>query len=125
MIVWLRGDEISMPNGLCIEGDRLLVGNSGDGTIKRVDLTTRSIAVVAAAGSGIDGLRNYVKHGYIVSDWKGKTSLLSGNDESIVLVDTTEEGINAADLEFIDEEQLLVIPTFYDDRVVAYSVRKR
>lgn len=119
---WLHGDEISMPNGLSIDGDRLLVGNSGDGSIKRVDLTTKSIARVAEVGRGIDGLRRYGKHGFIVSDWKGKTALVREGGKSEILIDTTDAKINAADLEIVAAERLLVIPTFYDNRVVAYTL---
>ncbi len=122
---WLRGDEISMPNGLCMDGGYLLVGNSGDGSIKRVDLATRSIERVATVGSGIDGLRRYGDQGYVVSDWKGTTSLVLKGEERIELLNTADAKINAADLEFLSEGGLLVIPTFYDDRVVAYTIEMR
>lgn len=122
---WIRGDEISMPNGLCANDGYLLVGNSGDGSIKRVDLATRSIERVATVGSGIDGLRPYGDHGYLVSDWKGTTSLVLKGQEKIELLNTTDANINAADLEFLSEEELLVIPTFYDDRIVAYTIEMR
>jgi sugar lactone lactonase YvrE len=119
---WLRGDEISMPNGLCTDDGYLVVGNTGDGSIKRVDLATRSIERVATVGSGIDGLRRYGDHGYVVSDWKGTTSLVLKGEEKIELLNTTDAKINAADLEFLSEGKLLVIPTFYDNRVVAYTI---
>ncbi len=122
---WLNGDAISMPNGLSIDGDRLLVGNSGDGSIKRVDLTIKSIARVADVGSGIDGLRRYGEHEFVVSDWKGKTTLVRERAENVVIINTTDDKINAADLEFIAAERLLVIPTFYDNRVVAYTIETR
>ncbi len=122
---WLRGDEISMPNGLCMDDGYLLVGNSGDGSIKRVDIGTKSIEWVATVGSGIDGLRRYGDKGYVVSDWKGTTSLVLEGEEKIELLNTTDAKVNAADLEFLSEGGLLVIPTFYDDRVVAYTVEMR
>ncbi|HUV35351.1 MAG TPA: SMP-30/gluconolactonase/LRE family protein [Patescibacteria group bacterium] len=119
---WLHGDEISMPNGLSIDGDHLLVGNSGDGSIKRVDLDTKAIARVATVGSGIDGLRRYGEHGFVVSDWKGRITLVRKSGDNDVLIDTTDAKINAADLEIVSARRLLVVPTFYDDRVVAYTI---
>jgi sugar lactone lactonase YvrE len=120
---WLHGDEISMPNGLCMDGERLLVGNSGDGSIKSVDPSSKRVTVVASVGSGIDGLRRYGDHGFVVSDWRGATVLVGRGGEIVPLVNTTDADINAADLELVAKLNLLVIPTFYDDRVVAYTIQ--
>ena len=71
---------------------------------------------------GIDGLKKIRKGTYIVSDWKGKTQLISKNKHPIVLLDTTNKKINAADLEYIPDKRLIIIPTFFDNRVVAYKL---
>ena len=123
MTVWLKGEEIDRPNGLHMGKDRLLVGNSGDGTIKAVDLADKKIHFIARVGSGIDGLRPDGKGNYFVSDWKGKTALVSPTGQVIEILNTTETGINAADLEYIINEKLLLIPTFFDNRVMAYKVK--
>ena len=60
--------------------------------------------------------------GFIISDWKGKTELIGKGKAPVVLVDTTAEKVNAADLEYIPERRLLIIPTFFDNRVVAYTI---
>ena len=41
-LVWHEGDSIVQPNGLLIDGDRLLYGNQGDGCLKAVSLDDRS-----------------------------------------------------------------------------------
>jgi sugar lactone lactonase YvrE len=122
LAVWLKNDAISQPNGLHMEKGRLVVGNSGDGTIKAVDLSTRVITSLARVGSGIDGLRPDGRGNYFVSDWQGKTSLVTAAGDVIVLMDTTAAKINSADLEYVEKRKLLLIPTFFDNRVVAYRV---
>jgi sugar lactone lactonase YvrE len=121
--VWLKNSEISRPNGLYMDGDRLLVGNCGDGTIKAVTLTDKKITVVATVGGSIDGLRPDGQGNYYISDWKGKTSLVTPPDQVVIIMDTSAEKINAADLEYIVGRKLLLIPTFNDNRVLAYTVR--
>ncbi len=122
MTVWMKGPEISRPNGLSIEGTRLLVGNSGDGTLKAISLADKKISTIVQVGSGIDGLRPDGKGNYFISDWQGKTSLVTASGTIIVLVDTTASKINAADLEYIPGTRFLLIPTFFNNRVMAYTV---
>jgi len=124
MTMWLKGPEINMPNGLYMEEKQLLVGNSGDKSLKAVTLADKRIRTIAKVGSGIDGLRGDGKGNYVVSDWQGKTSLVTAAGRIIVLIDTTASKINAADLEYIPSKKLLLIPTFFDNRVVAYTVEE-
>ncbi len=123
MTVWVKGREISSPNGLCMEEKRLVVGNSGDGSIKAVNLADKKITTLTRVGSGIDGLRSDGRGNYFISDWKGKTSLVTASGQVIVLMDTTSSKINSADLEYIKTKKLLLIPTFFDNRVMAYKVK--
>jgi len=125
MTVWVKGEEIINPNGLFMEEKRLVVGNSGDGSLKAINLADKKINTIAKVGSGIDGLRSDGKGNYFISDWKGKTSLVAASGKIIVLIDTTAAKINSADLEYIKSRRLLLIPTFFDNRVVAYKVEER
>ena len=122
MAIWMKGDEISRPNGLDMEEKRLLVGNSGDGSLKAINVADKTISAIAQVGSGIDGLRSDGKGNYLISDWRGKTSLVNASGQITVLIDTTAMKINSADLEYIKNRKLLLIPTFFDNRVVAYTV---
>jgi len=122
MTVWMKGPELSRPNGLYMEAKRLLVGNSGDVSLKAITIADKSIRTIAKVGSGIDGLRGDGKGNYFISDWQGKTSLVTASGHIIVLIDTTASRINSADLEYIKGKKLLLIPTFFDNRVTAYTV---
>ena len=71
---------------------------------------------------GIDGLESDGKGNYIISDWQGKIQLVNTENEPIILLNTSEKGINAADLEYITERNMLLVPTFSDNRVMAYEL---
>ncbi len=120
MDIWLKGPDIRNPNGLHMEEKKLMVGNSGDMTIKAVRLSDKVVTEFAPAGQKIDGLRPDGKGNYIVSDWDGRTTLVLATGEIRPLLDTVTEKINSADLEYIPGAGLLLIPTFFDNRVVAY-----
>ena len=122
MTVWLKGPEVSRPNGLYVEKNKLILGNSGDGSLKEIDLDTQKISIIAKIGSGIDGVQSDGKGNYFISDWRGKTSYVTSSGQVTVLLDTTDQKINSADIEYIESKQLLLIPTFFDNRVVAYKV---
>jgi hypothetical protein len=115
MVVWLRGPEVSKPNGLYAEKDKLILGNSGDGSLKAINLVTKEISIIAKIGSGIDGIQ---------SDGKGKTSYVTSSGKVTVLLDTTNQKINSADIEYIESKHILLIPTFFNNRVVAYKAEE-
>jgi sugar lactone lactonase YvrE len=123
--VWLKGSDISRPNGLYAEKARLVVGNSGDGKLKAVRWTDKAIAIIAVTGSGIDGIAADGKGGYFISDWTGTTSYVTPSGHVEELIDTKPSGINSADITYIKERKLLIIPTFFDNRLSAYEVERK
>jgi len=124
MNVWMKGPEISSPNGLSMEKDRLIVGNTGDGSLKAIQLVDGKITTLAKIGFGIDGLRPDGKGNFFTSDWHGKTFLVRASGKVELLLDTTAAGVNSADLEFVRSRNLLLIPTFFDNKVLAYRVEE-
>ncbi len=122
--VWLDSEEIKRPNGLFYNDGTLYVGSTGDGALKAVDISTQKVETVADVGFGIDGLVMDGEGGFIVSDWRGRTSSVGPDGKVKTLLDTTESKINSADIEYIVELDLLLIPTFMDDRVMAYHLQE-
>ena len=72
----------------------------------------------------VAGLKMDREDNFIVSDLSGKTSYVLKNGEVTELLNTIGEKINSADLKFIIEKNLLIIPTFFDNRLVAYELIK-
>lgn len=121
--VWLKGGEIKSPNGLFYRNGILYVGTfSGGGKILAVNVKTKKVEVVANIGHGIDGLILDKDGFFLISDWRGKTELVTKDGEVKLLLDTTSQKINSADLGYIPEKRIVLVPTFFDNRVVAYKL---
>ena len=66
--VWLDDAEINRANGLLALGDELLIGNTGDGSLKAVNLDTKHVRKVATLGAGVvDGIRTDAQGNYPVA----------------------------------------------------------
>lgn len=120
--VFLDNEDIKSPNGLLTEGEYLLIGTK-DGIYRARFDTGKTLRIISIDG-GIDGLKADGNDSYIISDWKGKVQLVSTTEKPVVLLNTSDQGINAADLEYIPSKKLLLIPTFSNNRVMAYRLEE-
>lgn len=124
--VWLQGNEINDPNGLLVDKNKLIVGNSGDGCLKAVDLEDKKVSTIVCLGKGsiMDGVRPDGKGNYIVSDFNGRVFLVTPSGQKTELLNTKTPQLFCADLEYIPEQKLLVIPTLYDNRLMTYRLSR-
>ncbi len=121
---FLKGADIKNPNGLFFSKNKLFIGNSGREEIIIYDLKENKISKRLSVGEGVDGLILTKNSLIITSNWKGKTQALKLNGERFILLDTEKEKINAADIGYIASENLIVIPTFFKNSIVAYKIIK-
>lgn len=120
---WFGGREIGRANGLHLHGNELLIGNSGDGLLKAVDLEHKTLRRIACFGAGvIDGIRLDNDGNYIISKWDGQVYSVTPGGDVVEILDIRAEGLNTADFEYLPEQNLLVIPTFLGNKVVAYWI---
>lgn len=113
--------EFERPNGLFAEREFLLAGLK-DRVIK-IDYTSKKAETYIENTGSIDGLVPYGNDHYLISDWQGRTHLIAPGKDKVKLTDTTSEEVNAADIDYIMDKQLLLIPTFFANTVVAYKVK--
>ena len=111
-----------MPNGLWAEEDSLLIGIIN--AVLRVDYKTKSVTRFIEETGFTDGLVSMQNGSYLVSDFLGAVNIVRPRKERIKIIDTTAEEVMAADIDFIIEKRLLLVPTFMENRVVAYEVRE-
>jgi len=121
--VWFEGDEIAEPNGLLWHDARLYYGNQGDGCLKCADPADRSVRTVACFGddSNVDGLRAAGDGALLTTDFRGRVFHVSAGGEVTTILDTTASGAKCADLEYIPEKGLIVVPGLYDNMLTAYD----
>jgi sugar lactone lactonase YvrE len=118
---WSVSPELKSPNGVLVENDYLLVGN--ENYILKIGLSDKSVTKFIDNTGGIDGLVAVGDSSYIITDWTGTTHLVHPAKEKVKLLDTTRDTINAADIEYIQSMRLLLVPTFFDNRVMAYELK--
>lgn len=121
--LWFEDPEIINPNGLLIENKDLVVGTKNG--IFSIRISDQKFWHMVKNTGSIDGLKKDKYGNYIISDWSGKVQLVSMEDDLVELLNTTDKGMNAADFEFLAEDEILVIPTFSDNRVVAYEILRK
>ncbi|MBN2175062.1 MAG: hypothetical protein JW731_13090 [Bacteroidales bacterium] len=119
---WLDDNQLKGTNGLFYEDKEILAGTKSG--IFSIRIEDKRIWQSVKINGGIDGLESDGKGNYIISDWSGKIQLVNPESEPVLLLNTTSEGINAADIEFIIDRDLLLVPTFSDNRVSAYELKE-
>ncbi len=120
------GAEVRQPNGLLLDGGRLLFGNTGDRCVKSLDLATGLITSLLRLDEGsIDGLRSDGAGNLIVSLWHGSLFRVTPAGVITPLVDTDHAVVPAADIEYVAGERLLVVPTYLGNGVAAYRIGGR
>ena len=122
---WLEGIEISGPNGLFYQDKKLYIGNTGSKELKCYDFESGKIKTIANVGMGIDGLKMLKDGSFLISNWSDRVSLLSTDGKVTDLVNTADQKMNAADFEFIPENMQIIVPTFFDNRIVCYQLEKK
>lgn len=114
--------DLEGPNGVFTGDDgQLILAASGAGEIRKMNKKTAEYEVMATgvSGDGVEysGIDDY----YIVSEWSGRIVVI-GNDTTQTLLDTREQKINSADIGYNFRKKVVYVPTFYDNRVVAYKL---
>lgn len=117
---WISSGELTGTNGLFYEDNEILVGTKKG--VFSIRIEDKRIWHLVSDSGGIDGVEADGKGNYIISDWVGKVQLVHPENDPIVLINTGDQGINAADIEYVIDRELLFVPTFGDNRVVAYQL---
>ncbi|MFI1771912.1 hypothetical protein [Thalassobellus citreus] len=128
-ILILKDDTISLwksdivkPNGIFVEENRVLIASS-DGKFTSYNKTSKKATVICEGISKGDGIERMNSGSYLVSNWKGEVFLVK-NGKLTSLLSTKENNIETADIGIIKDENTLLIPTFFNNKLVAYKVNE-
>jgi hypothetical protein len=108
------------PNGLLSDGSDFLMASFAEGTLNRVD--GGQVVLIADSVENADGIEAVGDGGWLVSSWNGKVTYVGADGRTKVILNTTADSVSAADIEYIPEKKLLLVPTFFKNKVVAYEL---
>jgi len=121
----LISEGLKRPNGVFVEKDRLLMSCSGSSELMEVDKNTGEHRILVNEIGNGDGVEHTGTSGhYLVSSWKGEVFIIMPDYSKQSLLKTSDQQINSADLGFNLKKQVVYVPTFFDNRVVAYQLSK-
>jgi hypothetical protein len=106
-------------NGLRVGNDGVVYGLDAEGLKKYAN--DGSFSVINSVVTGGDGLIILDEDTFIASRWKGEIYLIQDGQETLLL-DTSAEESNTADIGYIPNEGIVVVPTFFKNKVAAYKL---
>ena len=131
--VWAEGEQLEWPNGLLVDGNRLLVGGWAGrapkpdfsteipGRLFALDMTTKQKTLITPKPfANIDGLELDGRGGYIISDYMaGKIYQVTSNGEAREL---RQFKPGAADIAFVSGTNVLLVPHMNENTVASYDL---
>jgi len=121
---WMSG--VGGPNGLLWHEAKLIVATQGSSEFFSVDMKSGEKNMLADSVGRGDGIAyTGIPGTYILTDWSGEIFLIQPGKRKTSLLRTMDSGINSADIEFLPEQKILLVPTFFGNNVVAYNLVAR
>lgn len=108
-------------NGIWVDGDYAVLAGYQSGVVHRLNMKTKAIDLIADGIPGGDGVEPY-GGALMISNWNGQVYHVTFSGEVTLLMDSQGVKLNAADIEVIQEKNLLLVPTFFGNSVTAYQL---
>jgi DNA-binding beta-propeller fold protein YncE len=114
-------ENLKGPNGLLSIGNDLFI--LADGSLQKADGKKNISSLAQAMEGGTDGIEMVKEGEYIVSSWQGVVYYVKADGSKAILLDTRDKKINAADIGYDPKNQIVYVPTFGKNMVVAYKLK--
>lgn len=115
--VFIQNPEVSGMNGIFSENNILYIGAGGK--LLSIDIKTKSISTLATDAGYIDGILKLSANTFVTSNFSSTIQLIELRKTPEKLL---ESKIHAADLGYIQSKNLLLVPTFTDNKLIAYKL---
>jgi DNA-binding beta-propeller fold protein YncE len=113
-------DGLKGPNGVLFV-DRTLYYVDGGGFYK-VGKDKQKILIVGELEGGTDGIEQIDEENFLISCWSGTIYHVNLKGEKKLLLDTRSGQVNAADIGYDKKKNIVYVPTFYKNSVMAYQL---
>lgn len=118
--VFLGTGIFAGPNGLLADNKKFYTAN---GDLYETDYTSKVTKSTALGIIDADGIEKDKYGNFFISSWGGEVYYVLSTGEKFKILDTQAQGVQAADIDFVEKDNLLLVPTFFNNRVVAYKVK--
>lgn len=112
------------PNGLFAENGDLVVAFWDAKTLNTIDISSKEITTRTEGIENPDGIEAIDNNEYLVSSWNGLVHHIDSDWKKTLILDTRNDSLNAADIEYVKSKNLLLVPTFFKNKVMAYELDK-
>ncbi len=110
-------------NGLLHMDGGLYFASSASSEFGHYDLEKKSRDIIVDRIGHGDGIVTLGDGQFIVSSWKGEVFYVNAKEKTKkMLIEADERALNAADIDYIPSQHLLLVPTFFGNKVMAYKV---
>ena len=120
--LYFESAEFNRINGLLALKDGLYVADFGNGSNYKIS-TDKKLTKVAVTSQGADGVVLVGKNEYLVSSWHGEIYHVNAKGESKKVLDTKDQKISAADIEYNSKTKTVYVPTFFANCIMAYELK--
>ncbi|MDB5262264.1 MAG: ATP/GTP-binding protein [Adhaeribacter sp.] len=119
--VYLESNVLQRPNGLLAHQNKMYLIDMPTGLFYEIN-ENKELIKRAEGLVGGDGIVPVGAGDFLISNWNGEVSYVTASGKVKKLIDTKEAKINAADIEFIPALNLVLVPTFFNNKVMAYQL---
>lgn len=131
LAVFAEGPILENPNGLLVVGQQLVVGGWGSttggkttlGRLFALELDTGNKSLITPEPVGnLDGVETVAPDRYLASDWSAGKVFYIRPGGTVTQILQLPKG--AADLGYVPDRQLLLVPQMLENKVTAYQLRR-
>ncbi|MCV9386390.1 hypothetical protein [Reichenbachiella ulvae] len=119
---YLENADLKGPNGLLFRDGSIYTASFGGGDFMEIDYLTKELTVLTDSIMSGDGVMP-VGEDFLVSSWPGEVYYVTSDGSKTLLSDTKADNISAADIWYLEDKNMLLVPTFFANSVVAYQLK--
>ena len=114
-------EDLKGVNGLLSVKDDLYILASG--VLWKADKSKKLTQIADGLESSTDGIEQTKNGNFIVSSWNGMVYYVRADGTKETLLNTTAEKSNTADIGYDAKNNIIYVPTFFKNTVVAYQLK--
>lgn len=119
--VVLDSNQLKGPNGVLYYQNQLYIADFG--SLYRVEKNKKLAPLASGMEPSTDGIVAVGNGDFIVSCWVGTIYYIKKDGTKQLLLDTREQQLNTADIDYDPATKILYVPTFFGNKIVAYLVK--